>query len=533
MDQVTVLNPRISEVIEALPPTQRLSRLAGQEIGFVDNSKLNADLFIERLGAELRQQYGVVPGIIVRKAAPKDRLGEADLARLARCGAVIQCFGDCGTSTSMTVADGVVLEQRGVPTATVISTAFARAARVQASGRGMRDLPIVEIPHPMHTATRNQIEERAVAAASVIEKSLTQLFVAGSNSESAALAPELPLAGNTADDQEFFFAQGWTDGLPVVCPTEQKVAAMLATVARDSAELIGPLPPRMRRASIDMIARNAVLAGCLPAYFPVVLAAVEALLDENCQLYGIQTATNTTTPLIIVNGPIAAELDINARGNVFGQGWRANATIGRAVQLVFRNLGGDIPGETDMATHGQPGKFTLCIAEAESDSPWSPFHVEAGFRPEDSTVTVIGASAPQNVFTYGCETGGEILDHLVGAVTGLGHNNIIFPTGPLFILAPEHAHTLARDGFGKQEIRQQIFSRGRVPLTRFAHRSVEGLHHRRSRWFATAGDPANIGVADAPEDVHILVAGGAGIHSLFVPTAFSYRPVTRPILRRR
>jgi hypothetical protein len=263
-----------------------------------------------------------------------------------------------------------------------------------------------------------------------------------------------------------------------------------------------------------------------------VLAAVEALLENDCQLYGIQTATNTTAPLLIVNGPIVQELEINARGNVFGHGARANATIGRAVQLVFRNIGGDVAGETDMATHGQSGKFTACIAEAEDDSPWSPFHVDAGFVAGDSTVTVIGASAPHNVFTYGCETGQDILEHLIGSMLGLGHNNIIFPTGPLLVLCPEHAATLARDGIGKKEIQEAVFERARIPLSRFAKRSVEGLRHRRARWFAEVGDLDHIGVADRPQDINIVVAGGAGIHSLFVPTAFSYRPVTRLIRRR-
>ena len=142
---------------------------------------------------------------------------------------------------------------------------------------------------------------------------------------------------------------------------------------------------------------------------------------------------------------------------------------------------------------------------------------------------MIGASAPQNIFTYGCETGHDVLDHFIGATLGLGHNNIIFPTGPLFVVSPEHAATMARDGIGKKDIQNAVFERARIPLTRFAKRSVRGLHHRRAHWFAEVGDPDHIGIADRPEDIHIVVAGGAGIHSLFVPTAFSYRPVTRRI----
>jgi hypothetical protein len=275
------------------------------------------------------------------------------------------------------------------------------------------------------------------------------------------------------------------------------------------------------------------MAGCKPAYFPVVLAALEAALENKFQLYAIQTATNTTAPMIIVNGPIVDELGINARSNVLGQGNRANASIGRALQLILRNVGGDYPGVTDMSTHGQAGKFTTCIAEAEADSPWDPLHVEAGFSRDDSTVTLIGASAPQNVFTYGCENGAEIMEHFIGAMTGLGHNNILFPSGPLLIISPEHASTLARDGFTKAIIRQMIFERARIPLSRFAERSVKGLHHRRSRWFETVGDDSHIGVADRAEDVHIVVAGGAGIHSLFVPTGFSHGMVTRDISGRK
>jgi hypothetical protein len=521
-----LLEPTVTDQSPPIAIARRLSDVRGKRLGFVDNSKCNADLFIQRLSAQLTDRFAVVRGPIIRKAAPKDRLAEADLASLAQCDAVVQCFGDCGTSTSISVADAVEIERHGIPSVTVFSTAFAAAARKQAAGRGMAELPLVRIPHPMHTAKSNVVAERADAVVGALVERLTSTIKEAPEPE----ALDRFDGTNDTDDQEMLFARGWTDGLPVVVPTAEKVAAMVAACGRNAADLIGPIPPRWRQATIEKIAINAVLAGCRPEYFPVVLAAIDALLDNDCQLYGIQTATNTTAPLLIVNGPIAKEIDINGRGNVFGQGARANATIGRAVQLVFRNIGGDIPGETDMATHGHAGKFTACIAEAEDDSPWTPFHIDAGFGANDSTVTVIGASAPQNIFTYGCETGQDVLDQFIGATLGLGHNNIIFPTGPLFIVSPEHAATMAHDGIGKKEIQNAVFERARIPLTRFAKRSVEGLRHRRARWFAEAGDPNHIGIADRAQDVSIIVAGGAGIHSLFVPTAFSYRPVTRKIV---
>jgi hypothetical protein len=522
-----MLEPTVTDRPLAIAGAPRLADVRGKRLGFVDNSKCNADLFIRRLCNQFGDRFAVVPGPIVRKLAPKDRLSEADLSRLAQCDAVVLCFGDCGTSTSINVADAVEIERRGIPTVNVFSTAFAEAARKQAEGRGLRDLPLVKIPHPMHTAQQKAVTERADAAVDALVERLTS-DVKGL---AEAKAPDRFDGANDNDDQEMLFARGWTDGLPVVFPSANKVAAMVEASGRDANEQIGPIPPCWRNATVEKIAINAVMAGCRPDYFPVVLTALEALLDNDCQLYGIQTATNTTAPLLIVNGPIVGELGINARGNVFGQGVRANATIGRAVQLVLRNIGGDIAGETDMATHGQAGKFSSCIAEAEAESPWTPLQVESGFAAQDSTVTVIGASAPHNVFTYGCKTGEDILEHFIGAATALGHNNIIFPTGPLFVISPEHAGTLARDGIGKTDIRNAVFERARIPLSRFAKRSVEGLRHRRSRWFAEVGDPDHIGVADRPEDINIVVAGGAGIHSLFVPTAFSYRPVTRVITR--
>ena len=184
-----------------------------------------------------------------------------------------------------------------------------------------------------------------------------------------------------------------------------------------------------------------------------------------------------------------------------------------------------------MATHGQAGKFTACIAEAEADSPWTPFHVDAGFAAGDSTVTVIGASAPHNVFTYGCETGAEILDQFVGAMTGLGHNNIIFPTGPLLVVSPEHAATLAQDGIGKAESARPCSS-----MRAFRSRASRTAPSKDCGIGARAGSPRSaIPITSASptgrRTCNIVVAGGAGIHSLFVPTAFSFRPVTRRIGR--
>jgi hypothetical protein len=527
---ITVLNPKAVDDQILDDPTARLASLEGAVIGFVDNSKLNADLFIERVGAKLEREFGTKPSLVIRKLAPKELLSDEEYARLNECDAVIQCFGDCGTSTSMNVVDAIRFEKDGTPTANVFSTAFSSAARQQANGKGLAVLPVVEIPHPMHTASDSLVAERAESAVSQIASRLTDDAGIQAPPSAAGLPERIELDEAALDDQELFYAQGWTDGLPVVPPTAQKVADMLAAGGRDAAESLGRMPPRMRDATVEKLAINAVMAGCEPRAFPVVLAACEALLEEDCKLFGVQTATNQSTPMLLINGPGAVSLDVNSGGNVLGPGWRSNATIGRAIRLICRNVGGEIPHETDMATQGQPGKYGLCIAEAESESPWEPFHVENGHAADETTVTVFGGvAAPHNVFTYGCETGQDIMEHFIGAMTALGNNNIIFPSGPMLVLSPEHAGTLARDGYTKDKMRAEIFEKARITISTLPEKTQKGLLHRRSNWFETVGDPDHIGIADRPEDIVILVAGGPGIHSVFIPTSFSLRPIIKPV----
>jgi len=395
----------------------------------------------------------------------------------------------------------------------------------------MPSIPFVKILHPMATAAGDTVAEQVKEVFGQIGRAL-KTDGAPALAEKSALGAEatrIEIKGGIEEVNELFHEQGWTDGLPIIPPTDANVAAMLSQSPRHADEQLGLLPVSMYPITVKMIALNAVMAGCAPAFFPVVLAAVEGLLDDDLALYSMQTATNATTPLIIVNGPLVKTLCLNSGQNLFGPGNRANATIGRAVRLLLINIGGEIPGVTDPATHGQPGKYTFCIAEAEQDSPWAPLSVERGYSPEQSTVTLIGAGGPQNIFTYGCLNGNEILETFVGTLCGLGHNNIIFPTGPLLVIGPEHAQILARDGFSKRDIQQYLFENGRIPLSRFAAGSQRGIRERRARWFEITGDSTHIGIADNPDDILIVVAGGMGIHSQFLPTAFSKKAVTKLI----
>ena len=187
---------------------------------------------------------------------------------------------------------------------------------------------------------------------------------------------------------------GWTDGLPVVPPTEARVAEFIERSGRPSGEVIGELPERRREITVGKVAANAVMAGCLPDYMPVVLTATEAMLDPVFNLVGPSSSMGGSGILTIINGPVTRELNINARNNLFGPGNRANATIGRAVRLILMNACAAIPGVFDRSVIGHPGKYTYCIAEAEGETHWTPLHVERGFQAEQSTVTVFAGESP-------------------------------------------------------------------------------------------------------------------------------------------
>ena len=203
------------------------------------------------------------------------------------------------------------------------------------------------------------------------------------------------------DAVEFIYAQGWTDGLPIVPPTSLAIQRMLDYLGRDSEEVVGVVPPKNGAATIEKIAINCVMAGCRPEYGPVVIAALEAMLEPAFNLYGVQGTTHCCAPLVIVSGPVVKELEFNYRENVFGGGSRANATVGRAIRLILWNIGSGYPGKVDMATLGHPGKYTYCIAEDPEQNPWEPLHVERGLEAGESGVTVLACESPPSYWHRG------------------------------------------------------------------------------------------------------------------------------------
>ena len=258
------------------------------------------------------------------------------------------------------------------------------------------------------------------------------------------------------DPFEFMAAQGLDDGLPVVPPTEERVLRMLEGSARAASEVVAHIPPNLAPATVEKIAVNAVMAGCRPEYLAVVIAATEAACTDAFNLHGVLATTYFATPVIVVNGPIRHEIGLNCGRNLFGQGFRANATIGRALQLLVRNVGGGRPDGVDMSTLGQPGKFTCCVGENEELSGWEPLHVERGFAPDASTVTLFAGEAPRAIRDQLSRTARSLGASMGLCLEAMAHPKLHRMGEVLLVVSPEHARTFARDGYSKTDLRARI-----------------------------------------------------------------------------
>ncbi|MEA3214232.1 MAG: hypothetical protein QOJ19_388 [Acidimicrobiia bacterium] len=307
-----------------------------------------------------------------------------------------------------------------------------------------------------------------------------------------------------------------TDGLPVIVPTQERVERMVLSSGLDGDMVLGEMGPNLGAATIERIAIAAVMAGCLPDHFPVVIAAVKAVSDPVFDLTEVQATTHCLAPLLLVNGPARAACGPIASGfGALGPGFRANAAIGRALRLCMINIGGGRPGTSDMALLGHPGKFTYCMAEAEETSPFEPLHVARGFAPEDSTVTVVGVEAPHSVI---CVTDADnpdsplwLLRTLAGALANIGANNSHLRGGSaVVVLNPDHATVLADAGYDRHKIAEALC--GLAGHKRGALRAINPAMAGRG------SDDDFSACFRSPEDLVIVHGGGNGLYSMVMPS---------------
>lgn len=327
---------------------------------------------------------------------------------------------------------------------------------------------------------------------------------------------------------------GLSDGFPVVPPTPERMDAFLSRTDMAPDVVLGLLPPRMGVVTPAAIAANAIMAGCRAEWLPVIIAGLQAVLEPRFNLDGIQATTHPCAPLLIVHGAAARDLGFHGGAGLFGPGFRANATVGRAVRLCLMHIGGAVPGTTDRATHGQPSKFSYCIIENVDESPWEPYHVTtAGLDATDDAVTVFAAESPANVNNHVGRSAEHILTTIASTMTHLGANSAYFTQGEVFVvLSPEHAQTIADSGYSRADVSAYLFEHARQDRDALEQGGMWGMQTWPS-WMTNADAPTALPPGDDPEAFRILVAGGPGRHSLVLQGFGASTSVTRRIATRR
>jgi len=330
------------------------------------------------------------------------------------------------------------------------------------------------------------------------------------------------------DEVEAMYARGWTDGLPVVAPTQARVLAMLTGTSHGPDEVVAIVPPDLVPVTVEKVAINAVMAGCKPEYLPWVLTAVEAACTDTFNIHGVLATTMPVGPVLICNGPGTRAIGMNSGVNVLGPGNRANSTIGRALQLVIRNIGGGRPGGVDRATHGNPGKLGLCFPEDEADSPWMPLAVARGIDPGVDAITLFPGEGPKLIVDQLSRTPESLAGSFAAALAAMHHPKLVMSFDVVLVIGPEHARVFAEAGWDRERLQSELAERLRRPgseLVRGAGGIAEGIPaHLAGRTLTKF----------RPEGILIVHAGGAaGLFSMmiggWVTGATGSQPVTRAV----
>lgn len=426
------------------------------------------------------------------------------------------------------------LERAGVPTLVFVTDAFVPLAESVADSLSLapEHLRMHVLPHPVATAETEEAAAAVRAGAQALEEEIFAQPSVAPRSPSPRRRTRVEHNGGEEEIVDDLRRRGWIDGLPIVLPTGERVERMLGAHAASPQEVVGPVPPSGGLLTLEALAANAVMAGCDPSYFPFVVAAARAIVDPRFNLLGVNTTTNAATPLLIACGPFAREVGIEGGNDVLSSYHRANVTIGRAIRLTMINVGDCRPGGGDMATQGQAAKVGTCITENVDASPWEPLHVELGCAPEESALAAVAITGQLNVLDFGSRSAAGLLHVLANTIATPGLQNAQIGGGPVLLLGIEHARMLASAGMSKANVKQWLFEHARVPLSEFGSDTVDDVLRirRPAAWASTTTNPSElIPVADAWTDFTILVAGGAGSHSVLMPTFLAPRPVLVPI----
>jgi hypothetical protein len=535
----TILDPRGVRVEPPTPLAPRRDSLAASRLLILDNEKLvgrpNYEPLVPTLAGGLTGLAGAAECLVWQRAIMG--LQPEALAQLmveiesAEPGGVIVLLGDAG-SVRETLMFSIRLEGHGIPTVTLVTPGAALLAATMAQSY-CPGLPLVQVDVSYVDAPErvaDQIERAVPEVVRALSRDGAVSRTSAPDPRVAVLAPVAPGAvldlGAAPDVDEVYEALDRvraTDGLPVIPPTAERVERMLAATHRARNEVLrAETAPSGTVLTIEKVAINAVMAGCQPDYFPIVLAAVEAVCQPEYFLDTGAITTHSAGNAVIVSGPLAGRVGMNAGGGCLGPGNRANATIGRTLALVVLNVLRAVPGLSDMASIGSPGEYIYCLAENDADSPWPGLHTEL-YGPDVTSVTVVKAESPHNFLDEYSLRAEHLLDLPVAALSTIAHNNAYRPGNVLLILNPLHARVIADSGWTKNDVRTYVHERARVPL---AATRGHGTIPSRPAWMSGL---ESVPVTRSPEDVIVVVAGARGPQSLVAPTwGFSYA-VNRPV----
>ena len=417
---------------------------------------------------------------------------------------------------------------------TVCSSSFIGLGRAQQKALGSPDLPIAAVPHPFGTRSREELREIAAKCADDIARLLCEA-APGASATVVPVATAVPRAklieapANLDELNKLYIKQRWGDGLIIAPPTQEAVQRMLRHTRRAPDEVVATIAPGMGAATVEYIAIQGVMAGCYPEYLPVLIAASEAVATSAFHLQAIQATTNPSAVWLIVNGPISRWLEMNSGAGCLGQGTWANATLGRALRLILQNIGGALPGDMDKATHGQPAKYTLCCAENEDASPWEPLHVERGYAADANTVTVVGALGTWSM-NMTARKAEEVIAMIGDTMQYPASSDYIYGGAPFVLLSPQHANLFHREGWSKAEVKRRLWEASKMRAGRSRGSELERMATARRAELGEIGPDTIVPISEKPEDLSIIVAGGAGSHSVFVPVSAHTRSVTREVV---
>jgi hypothetical protein len=406
------------------------------------------------------------------------------------------------------VYDSIVIEDRKKPTVTLVNSGFANDAGSASSSKGMPVLRYIPTFIPCEASIMEDIEAGVDEAFEAIVASLTKPLT----SEEKFPKPKeiekparIIFKGSLEEVNRFFYQRGWTDGLPIIPPTEEAVADILTGTDLPPDHLLGKLESRLGKATIEKIAINAVMAGALPTYMPVLIAGTKLLLESERGFMGYTTfgfSTGSWAPFWIINGPVRNEIHVNKSSGALSPGNIANAAIGRAMGLIIKNIGGVRKGVEDMGVMGNPMKYSMVIAENEEDSPWEPLHVEYGYKQEDSTITLSFPQTYLQHWPYSADAEGILRAVIDNLQRGMRYT---------FIFTPPHAKNLAREGWTKEDVKEFISEFARMPGARF--NSMPGFGGVRPGLYKgkiSARDTDTVAFIRDPRFIRIIVAGGPG-----------------------